>query len=203
MKTVQIAKVKRIVGEGVDLIALVLANGKPDIVRSPKEFINDLKGSFLVDDSVNSMRHPQVMKALRNLRGGVLEGDLKYAKAGEEWTVTENSQVVKNPNAKGYGKYAVGDKKAYEKDATIVVDGFLTLELKEDAYQREENAQAYAHARVSTVDAFDIPSDKAGGSTISGEGDADAGNDDEGFEEKELKTKGATSAEAATEAAGQ
>ena len=198
MKTVQIIKVKRIVGENVDLIALVLANGKPDVVRSPKEFINDLKGSFLIDENVNSMKHPQVLRCLRNLRGGLLEGDLKYAKAGESWTVTENSQVIKNPSAKGYGKYQVGDEKAYEKDATIVQDGFLTLELSEKAYEREENAQAYASARVSTVDAFAIPDVMDSGSTPSGEGNAE-GFEEEG-DEPVLETKGAVASETADEA---
>lgn len=198
MKTVQIVKVKRIVGEGVDLVALVLSNGKPDVVRSPKEFINDLKGSFLIDESVNSMKHPSVTRCLRNLRGGMLEGDLKYAKAGETWTVTENSQVIKNKNAKGFGKYAVGDEKEYEKDATIVQDGFLTLELNEKAYEREENAHAYASARVSTSDAFVIPDviEDEVIDVIINDDEGNIENDDEGV----LNTKGAIKEETATEA---
>jgi len=177
MKTVQISAVKRIATDEVNLVVLVLANGKPDVVRSTKEFLNDLKGSFLIDDSINSMNHPQVRKALRNLKGGMLQGDLKYAKAGDTWIVTENSQVVKNPKAKGFGQYAIGDAKEYEKDATIVVDGFLTFDFQEEAYQREENAEAYAAKRVKATDAFDIAPDAAPAKAD------DAASTDEGLEE--------------------
>lgn len=200
MKTVQISKVARIAQGEMNLIILELANGKPSVIRSPKEFINDLKGSFLVDESVNSMNHPQVRKCLRNLRGGILEGDLKYAKAGETWTVTKDSQVITNPKAKGFGDYAIGDDKAYEKDATIVVDGFLTLELKEDAYQREENAQAYASARVGSASAFDIAPDFNGGTVL--ETVLENEVEEEGNEEDETPVSNQVKPETATEAVG-
>lgn len=194
MKTVQIARVKRIIGEGVDLVALVLTNGKPDIVRSPREFINDLKGSFLIDENVNSMRHPQVREVLADLQGATLTADLKYAKAGETWIVTENSQVMKNPQAKGFGKYQVGDAKEYEKDATIVQDGFLNLRLTAEVRQENKIANSYASARVSSADAFTIPSiGDSGSSPI-----ADNAGEDPEFDEG--GTQGAIPADVVKEA---
>ena len=200
MKTVQIKAVKRIAQGDTNVIILELANGKPSVLRSPEQFLNDLSGSFLIDEGISSMNHPQVRKCLRNLRGGMLEGDLKYAKAGETWIVTKDSQVITNPKAKGFGQYAIGDEKEYEKDATIVVDGFLTLDLKEDAYQREDNAQAYATARVGRADAFDIAPDVDGGtSPIT---DESVINDAEGNEEEGDETPNQVKKETATEAAG-
>lgn len=202
MKVVQISAVKRIRTADHNLVVLDLANGKPSIVRSPEQFLNDLRGSFLIDDNVVNMNHPQVRKALRNLRGGVAEGNIKHVKAGDTWTVTENSEVVKNPNAKGYGQYVAGDTKEYEKDATIVEDGFLTLDFKEDAYQREENAQAYAKERVSSASMLDIAPDFDGGASVDPTASA-SGDDEEGNDEDEGSGDTPISKTVATEATGE
>jgi len=159
MKTVQITKVERIASMGLTVLHI---GNKPNVLRTDEQLLADINGSFITPREVTSMNDPQVRDVLRTLRGGTLMGDITHVKAGDKWTVTAESRVMREPKAKGFGQYQVGDQKEYEKDATIINDGFLTLDLNRRAYEETANANAYARERVAMADAFDFN----GGSSV-------------------------------------
>lgn len=168
MKTIQIARTRRIAndaeGNPLNIVVLDLANGKPSIVRNVAQFLQDLKNSYLVDDSVATINHPQVTKALRQLKGGYASGDIAHHKAGEKWTVNENSRVVTDPTHDQYGKVSVGDELEYKNDMTRV-EGFLDLELNARHELNREKADALAQAEMAMNGAFDAFSTPSANST--------------------------------------
>lgn len=116
-------------GQPLELFVLHLSNDKQPIIRRSAQFLNDLKGSFIVDDRITSIRHPEVRDALKDLqeRPFTVTGQIKYCKKGDLWTVREESSIVTDPNHPKYNTVVPGDKVAYETDMTIVEDGFLTV----------------------------------------------------------------------------
>lgn len=159
MKTVQISSV-RFIKEDKDknplnLFVLNLTNGKPAIVRSAKEFLTDLQNSYLIGAHVRNPNHPELLAVLRDLKGATVTGDILFAKQGELWTVTENSRVVTDKNHPKYGKVAVGDKLPYEKDMTLVQDGFLDVALSPQMAMMNKQAQAYGMSLASMLNAFE------------------------------------------------
>ena len=134
--------------------------------------LQDLKNSRLINNSVTSLTHPQVMKALKNLKRGVVTGDLTYNKKGDSWLVTADSSVMKAGHPE-FGKRKIGDKMPYQDDNTRV-EGFLDLELSADAQQRSENADALAMATLSMQGAFDdVFSDNSASASVDAGADYD------------------------------
>lgn len=106
---------------------ITLSNGTV-IVRDKKQFDADLKGSHLKPRQV------------KNLKGGIVEGDFKWHKKGDKYIANEFN--TKNVDA--------GTELVYESDG-YRVEGFLDFELNELALDREENAYAYAETKLSVL----------------------------------------------------
>lgn len=163
MKTVQISSVRFIKEDKdknpINLFVLNLTNGKPAIVRSSKEFLTDLQNSYLIGAHVRNPLHPDVLDVLADLniegRLSTVSGDILFAKQGELWTVTENSRVVTDKNHPKYGKVAIGDKLPYEKDMTLVQDGFLNVSLNPVTRMENKQAKAYGMSLAGMLNAFD------------------------------------------------
>lgn len=149
----RITTTRRINTKGI--IVLELGGNKPAIIRNANQFIQDGKNSFLLDDTVENINHPQVTKLLRQLRKGTVSGDITLCKKGDDWTVTEDSRVIKDSNHPQYGKVSVGDTMQFTADQ-MRVDGFLDLTLNSQAELNREKAEALASAEMAATGAFDF-----------------------------------------------
>ena len=164
MKTLQITGVRFIPtdakGNTLNLFIIDLANGQPSIVRSAKEFMIDLTNSYLIGAHVRNPAHPELLGVLRDLKGATISGDILTAKKGELWTVTATSSAVTKPSHPMFGKVSAGDQLPYEKDMTLVNDGFLTVTLHPQVTMMNKQAQAYGMSLASMLNAFDMPSNE-------------------------------------------
>jgi len=158
METLFIARVRKIAkdakGANINIVVIDLTNGKPSIVRNFTQFLQDLKNSFLIDESVNSINHPQVTRVLRGLKRGMVSGEITFTKKGDEYVVTENSRVITDITHPEFGKFAIGDKRIAEEDRTIV-EGFLDVETNEDHQTIQATAEATAQAKMAMQGAFE------------------------------------------------
>ena len=162
MKTLNIALTRKIVtgkkvngvAKTVNIMVIDLPNGQPSIVRKFSQFLQDLKNSYLIDDNVMSINHPQVIRALRNLNRGTVTGEITFSKKGDTWTVTPESSCITDPTHPEFGKASVGDTKVLENDGAYV-DGFLYLELNEKALARKSDSEEYSRDRLAQAGAFD------------------------------------------------
>ena len=157
-------------GNRINLTVIETGNSKPSIVRRPKEFLQDLKNSFLIDDNVVSISHPQVRDAIRGLRAGTVSGEIQYVTKGDKWVVTENSKCVTDPNHPKYGTVEVGATLEVERDGARVADGFLELEQSMQQQAINANAKAYANVMASLAGAFD-EDDNAGSTSATSDAD--------------------------------
>ena len=125
-------------GKVYDLVIIRLGNA-PAIVRNKSQFLIDLQESALIGKNVTSLNHPLALDVIKDLKEDwfTVRGEIKSVKAGEMWTVTENSIVVKDKNHPKYGTVVAGDSLPYEKDATIVTEGFLNISV--NPIIRQEN----------------------------------------------------------------
>lgn len=156
-------------GENVKspIVVLEIGSRKQNIVRTPTQFILDLKNSHLLpNDFSGGMNSPQVTKAMRKLRNGNVEANVKFWNKGDEYVADEYSSAVTDPNHELFGQVKAGDKLQHEADGSRVEDGFLYLEVSEKYMMFEEQADAAANTlaqlfsksgaavpSVSTVDA--------------------------------------------------
>lgn len=157
MKTVQITNVRYIpvnAKNPLPLFILDLASGQPSIVRSEAEFLTDLRNSYLIGENVRNANHPALLSVLRDLQGATVSGTILFAKKGDSWTVTENSRVITDSTHPNFGKVAVGDKLPYEKDMTLVTDGFLTIALAPHIAMMNKQAEAYGFSLASMLNTF-------------------------------------------------
>ena len=162
MEVLHIARVRRIaqgksidgVAQTVNIVVLDLASNKPSIVRNYAQFLQDLKNSFLIDDNVNSMNHPQVTKVLRGLKRGIVSGEISFTKKGDKYKVTEESRVVTDPTHPEFGKWNVGDTRIAEEDRAII-EGFLDIEPSEQFQTVQAVADATAQAKLAMQGAFE------------------------------------------------
>lgn len=143
-------------GREINLTVIKTGNDTA-IVRKPKEFLQDLKNSFLIGDNVMNIKHPEVRQAMKGLRGGIVEGNIEYSKKGDAWTVTEDSLCITDPNHPDYGTAAVGDKRELERDQARIVDGFLELEQNMKFQAMMMNANAIAAATAGLDDIYSEP----------------------------------------------
>lgn len=135
----------------LNLVVIRLANNKPPVIRQMKQFLEDMKKSGLITDDVRSLQHPKLVKLIPHLRNGIVEGEITHHKAGDKWTVTENSSVITDPTHEMYGKVAVGDQLDYETDGTRVAEGFLFLEPNDRYLNRQAQAEALAEITASVT----------------------------------------------------
>lgn len=115
--------------KGGSVVLIELNNGQT-IVRTEGQFAKDLEKSFLK------------AKDVKDLRGGTIEGDATFHKAGDKYIADENSSAVKTGEAK------VGDELTYAKDG-FRVEGFLGLEINSKADMLNRSAQASAELMQS------------------------------------------------------
>jgi hypothetical protein len=157
MAKVQIAKLRFIKqnskGETINLVILDLTNNKPSIIRTAKAFLQDLDNSF-VAGNLTSILSPAVRTAMRDIKGAYVHGDIKHHKAGDTWTVTEDSAILTDKNHPKFGTVGVGDEVTYEKDLTRV-EGFLDIEFPERVLTRQANAESIATMTAQLAGAFD------------------------------------------------
>lgn len=162
MEVLNIARVRKIahgkatngVAQTVNIIVIDLANGKSSIVRNFTQFLQDLKNSFLIDDNISNINHPQVTKVLRGLKRGIVSGDISFTKKGDKYVVTEDSRVVTDPTHPEFGKFNVGDVRVAEEDRTII-DGFLDIEPSEQYQTVQATAEATASAKLAMQGIFE------------------------------------------------
>lgn len=142
-------------GNPINLTLIDVVGKSTPIIRRPKEFLQDLKNSYLVNDNVVSINHPSVLEAKKGLRGGNLTADVSFKAKGDKWKVTENSKCITDPNHPKFGKVSVGDELEVERDSSYV-EGFLTLTESMQAQALKANASAYAQLMVDMSGAFDF-----------------------------------------------
>lgn len=152
----KIAKGKTVdgVAQDVNIVVLDLTGGKPSIVRNYSQFLQDLKNSFLIDDNINNINHPQVTRVLRGLKRGNISGEINFTKKGDKFTVTENSRAITDPTHPEFGKVSVGDVRISEEDRAIV-EGFLDIEPNEQYQTVQATAEATAQAKMAMAGAFE------------------------------------------------
>lgn len=162
METLHIARV-RVIAKGksidgvarkVNIVVLDVTGGKPSIVRNFTQFLQDLKNSFLIDESVGTINHPAVRTVLKGLKRGMVSGEIVFPKKGDKWTVTENSRCITDPTHAKYNKVSVGDVLISE-STTPIVDGFLDIETNEQFQTVEAIANATASAKMALAGAFE------------------------------------------------
>jgi len=160
-KSLYIKSVRKIAndanGKAINIIVIETTNGAPALVRSFTQFLQDLKNSELIDDSVTTVYHPQVsgrQGVLRGLKRGMVSGDIAYTKKGDKYQVTENSSclVLGHPE---FGKWSIGDTRIATEDRARVVDGFLDLEPNERFDQVQANAMASATVAMAGSGIFE------------------------------------------------
>lgn len=146
----------------VNLFVIKLNGNHPDLVRKQKEFLTDLKNSGLLPltfdvNHPNALSHPAFNSAFNDLKAMpfTIRGIIEFVKKGDMWTVTENSNVVKDVNHPDFGKYVVGQQKPYDNDATIVTDGFLSVTPNLEIIKLNKLAQAEV-AMKAFSSGFDI-----------------------------------------------
>ena len=143
-------------GDAINIVVISLSNGK-SIVRNLAQFVRDLDNSgrlLGVDtDYITNVKHPAITRACTKLRGGEVEGDFSYAKAGDSYEITENSSAVNNPQHPLYGQVEVGDTAQYQSDVTIV-EGFLFLAPSMKQMLVEEQAEASAQLMANLMGQF-------------------------------------------------
>jgi hypothetical protein len=162
MEVLHIARVRRIaqgksidgVAQTINIVVLDLASNKPSIVRNYSQFLQDLKNSFLIDDNVNSMNHPQVTKVLRGLKRGTVSGEVTFAKKGDKYKVTAESRVITDSSHPEFGKWNIGDIRIAEEDRAII-EGFLDIEPSEQFQTVQAVADATAQAKLAMQGAFE------------------------------------------------
>lgn len=144
-------------GETINLVVYRLTNGKA-ILRNLNQAKTDLESSGrLVGvnvDSIQTVSHPALVRALTKLKGGTVEGDFRFVKAGDKYVVTEVMRAITDPNHPDYGNVSVGDEVAYKVDQTIV-DGFLELTPSYNQQVAEEEAFAKAQYAAELNGMFD------------------------------------------------
>lgn len=159
-KTVKVIGVRRILkdanGNPLNIFVLEIPN-KPAIVRSAKEFLTDLKNSFLIGEHVVNPNHPELLSVLQDLNVApfTITGTITDAKKGEMWVVTENSRVITDRSHPKYGEVSTGDKLPYEKDMTLVTDGFLNVSLNPQVAQQNKIALSTGQAMASMLSTYD------------------------------------------------
>ncbi len=106
-------------------VVLIELSNKTTLVRTENQFAKDLKKSFLK------------LRDVKDLIGGVIEGDATFHKAGDKYKATAESAAVIAGEAKE------GEELAYAKDG-YRVEGFMRLELNPKADMMNRSATAYA-----------------------------------------------------------
>jgi len=162
METTFIAKVRKIgtiktpEGENVKMNIVIIdtTNNKPSIVRNFSQFLQDLKNSFLIDENVTSMNHPQILRTLKGLKRGRVSGDVQYSKKGDKWTVNENSRCVTDPTHPQFGSVSIGDTLTVETPRAII-DGFLDFEVNSETNQQMLIADSVASATQAMQGVFE------------------------------------------------
>ena len=152
MRTLAIEKVSVIrhnkAGEVINVVVIRIA-GKPAILRSFDQFMADLKESFLISDTVDSMNDPEVLEVLADLKDGSVTGNITFHKAGDKYKLDANHPALTNPNHRLYGKVSVGQELEAEKDGSRVTEGFLTLKREVTAQVIHKSANSYANKRLA------------------------------------------------------
>lgn len=162
MKTLNIALTRKIVtgkkvngvAKTVNIMVIDLPNGQPSIVRKFSQFLQDLKNSYLIDENVMSINHPDVTDVLPLLNRGKVTGEITFSKKGDTWTVTPESSCITDPTHADFGKCSVGDTRVLENDGAYV-DGFLLFEVNAEARADKANAKAYSRSLLAQAGAFD------------------------------------------------
>lgn len=162
METLHIANVRKIAkGKTIDgnartvnIVVIDTTNGKPSIVRNYSQFLQDLKNSFLLDDNINSMTHPDVRDCLSGLRRGMISGEITYGKKGDTWVVTDESRMITDPTHVEFGKAKIGDTRTLLEDNSRV-EGFLSFYLSKEARTDNANAKSKAKAELALSGAFE------------------------------------------------
>lgn len=148
-------------GNPLNLYVLRLSNGKPNILRTQKQFLTDLKESGLIAPNVMNTNHPEVQNAIRDLKYKpfTITGNIKYCVKGQEWIVTETSRVVTDTNHPLFGQKSVGDSMVYENDMTIIEDDFLNIAVHPEVFMINKQALATASILATMYQTPDIAED--------------------------------------------
>lgn len=138
-------------------IFVIQVPNKPNLIRSAKEFMTDLRESSHIGSNVTNPNDARVLRTLRYLKQApfTVSGDIIDVKKGDKWTVTENSRAITDKNHPLYGEVSVGDKVPSEKDATLVGEGFLKINYHPAIVQQMMIAEQIAEAQQSMLNTYD------------------------------------------------
>lgn len=159
MANFKISNVRRVPknkkGETINLTLIYVKGYVTPIIRRPKEFIQDLKNSFIIGQHIDDINHLSIIDAMKDIKGGTVQGDVSFLKKGDMWTVTENSRCITNKNHPKFGTVSVGDQLPAEDDSFYVNEGFLTIEESFQARAIKANAKAYAQQMADALSMLD------------------------------------------------
>jgi len=158
MANFKISQVRRIAnnsaGKAINLTLIYVKGQTTPIIRRPKEFIQDLKNSFIIPNGVDNINHPSVLDAMKDIKGGTLQGDVSFLKKGDMWTVHENSRCITDKSHPKFGTVSVNDQLPAERDQSYV-EGFLSIEESIQARAIKANAKAYAQQMADALNMLD------------------------------------------------
>lgn len=146
-RTFQITGVKNITNIERPIVVLEVEGQELGIARRPKQFLLDIQNSHLPVSDNLTPSSPEYKTVLRNLIGGKVEGDIKFFKAGDKYTVTEGHPALTDTTHELYDKVKEGDTLKAKSDGAWV-EGFLTLDYNKHAEMIDafatKSAQAFA-----------------------------------------------------------
>lgn len=147
-----IEKVDLVSGKNIDrpFVLITVVGYDTRMLMSKGQFLRTLKNSFLLDENVESITSLEAREAMQQLMGGKISGKATLLKAGEKYTVTENSSVITNPDHPEYNEYNIGDEIEATRDSFRPEQGEFMSFRKSQEYI---NAEAYANKQLSALSA--------------------------------------------------
>lgn len=147
IKTVRrIAKGKE--GQTINGIVFDLANNKSvymDLKRTVISLENSGRLIGVRTEYITSVNHPDLVRALTLLKGGVMTGDYGWHKKGDTYTIEEGHPALTTQTHPLSGKVQVGSKVPYEQDGSHA-RGFMDFTVSDKQMLNETIAQAKINA---------------------------------------------------------
>lgn len=142
--------------DGNVLVGIQVKGYERMLIRTPKQFLAELKNCALIGQNINDINHPVVLSVRRGLMGGIVAGKLDYHKAGSFYLVPADSPAITDKTHRLYGKVAIGDPVEREAEG-FYADDLLKYMLNERS-ERLFNDSAQA---LTVSDLFDSLFDTA------------------------------------------
>ena len=139
--------------QGKELVGIRVQGVEQMLIRSPKQFLAELRNSALIDANVQSTNSAMIGVIRRGLMGGIVFGEVDFFKAGSTFTIDENHPAITDKANTNFGKYKVGDLINREKDG-FYADGLLSYQLNQRSETMLVNAVISAQLALEAENFF-------------------------------------------------